>query len=351
VRVLHVIQELRTGGAERVVVSLARRVQAQGGVTAVAAAPGELDDELDVPRFDLPLVERRARRVPGAALAVFSTIRRFNPDVVHVHNPGIGVPAGLATLRGRRPPALVSVHGVPEDDYASAARLLRAGGLPVVACGPGVAAALGEHGVRVRATVVNGVAPAPARADRAAVAAELGLPADAPLLVAVGRLVPQKNHQLALAALEHVPGAALAILGEGALRPGLESHASRNGLAGRVALPGVRRDARAIMGAADAIVLPSRWEGLPLVALEALAAGRPVVATEVRGLRELLDDGRTALLVPADDPEALAAAIRRVLADDALARALGEAGLQEAGRYTEDAMVEAYLRLYEEVAR
>ncbi len=282
-------------------------------------------------------------------LAVRSAIRSFRPDVVHVHNPGIAVPAGLATLRGRRPPALVSVHGVPEDDYAAAARVLRIAGLPVVACGPGVARALGEHGVRVRATVVNGVAPAPPAADRAAVARELELPAEAPLLVAPGRLVEQKNHELALEALERVPGAALAILGEGPLRTGLEEHARRNGLAGRVALPGVRRDARAIMGAADAIVLPSRWEGLPLVALEALAAGRPIVATSVRGLRELLDDERTALLVP-EDAEALAAAIRRVLEHPDLARSLGDAGLQEAGRYSEDAMVDAYRRLYEEVA-
>ena len=345
-RVLHVIQELRTGGAERVVLSLARRSDA-----AIAAAPGELDDEAGVPRFELPLVERRARRVPGAALAVRSAIRSFRPDVVHVHNPGIAVPASLATWRGRRPPALVSVHGVPEDDYAAAARVLRIAGLPVVACGPGVAAALGEHGVRVRATIVNGVAPPPPAADRGAVARELGLPEDAPLLVSTGRLVEQKNHELALEALEQVPGAALAVLGEGPLRRDLQAHASRDGLAGRVSLPGVRRDARALMGAADAIVLPSRWEGLPLVALEALAAGRPIVATAVRGLRELLDDGRTALLVPPENPEALAAAIRRVLDDAELARLLGQAGLQEAGRYTEDAMVEAYQRLYEEVAR
>jgi glycosyltransferase involved in cell wall biosynthesis len=344
-RVLHVIQELRTGGAERVVLSLARR-----GDAAIAAAPGELDDEADVPRFELPLVERRLSRVPGAALAVKSAIRSFRPDVVHVHNPGVALPAGLATLRGRRPPALVSIHGVPEDDYASAARVLRIAGLPVVACGPGVAAALGEHGIRVRGTVVNGVSPAPPAADRGAVARELGLPEDAPLLVSTGRLVEQKNHALALEALEQVPGAALAVLGEGALRAQLEQQSARNGLAGRVALPGVRRDARAIMGAADAIVLPSRWEGLPLVALEALAAGRPIVATSVRGLRELLVDERTALVVD-EDPDAIAAAIRRVLEEPDLARSLGDAGLQEAARYSEDAMVDAYQRLYEEVAR
>jgi glycosyltransferase involved in cell wall biosynthesis len=71
----------------------------------------------------------------------------------------------------------------------------------------------------------------------------------------------------------------------------------------------------------------------------------------VRGTREALVDGRTALLVPADDPDALAAALTRVLGDEALAAALRRAGLQEASRYTEDAMVEAYGRLYEEIAR
>jgi glycosyltransferase involved in cell wall biosynthesis len=345
VRVLHVIQELRTGGAERVVLSLARH-----GDAAIAAAPGELDDEANVPRFELPLVERRASRIPGAVIAVRSAIRSFRPDVVHVHNPGVALPAGLATWRGRRPPALVSVHGVPEDDYATAARVLRMAGLPVVACGPGVEAALRQQGVDVRATVVNGVSPAPPAADRAAVAHELGLPPEAPRLVSTGRLVEQKDHELALEALERVPDAALAILGEGHLRTRLEEHARRDGLSGRVALPGVRRDARAIMGAADAIVLPSRWEGLPLVALEALAAGRPIVATEVRGLRELLDDERTALLVD-ENPDDLAAAIRRVLDDPALARSLGAAGLQEAARYSEDAMVDGYRRLYEELAQ
>jgi glycosyltransferase involved in cell wall biosynthesis len=346
VRVLHVIQELRTGGAERVVLSLARR-----GDSAIAAAPGELDDEAaGIRRFELPLVERRATRIPGATIAVISAIRSFRPDVVHVHNPGVALPAGLATWRGRRPPALVSVHGVPEDDYATAARVLRIAGLPVVACGPGVEAALKHHGVRVRATIVNGVSPAPPPSDRAAVMRELGLPADAPLLVSTGRLVEQKDHELALEALERVPGAALAVLGEGHLRSRLEEHASDDGLSGRVALPGVRRGAREIMGAADAIVLPSRWEGLPLVALEALAAGRPIVATEVRGLRELLENERTALLVD-EDADALAAAIRRVLDDPALARSLGEAGLQEASRYSEDAMVDGYRRLYEEIAQ
>ncbi len=135
---------------------------------------------------------------------------------------------------------------------------------------------------------------------------------------------------------------------------GRERHAleaAARPLDGRVVFTGTRRDARAITGAADVVVIPSESEGLPLAALEALAGGRPIVATAVRGLRDLLNDGRTALLVPPGDAEALAAAVRRVLDDPELARSLGEAGLQEASRYTENGMVASYLSLYAEVAR
>ena len=237
----------------------------------------------------------------------------------------------------------MSVHGVPDEDYEHTARALGYSGLPVIACGPGIAEGLAQTGLTVHATVPNGVGPAPEPADRGALGVE------GRLLVTVGRLTPAKNQGLAVQALAHVPGATLLIVGDGPERHALEAAARQ--LDGRVVFTGTRRDARAITGAADVVVIPSESEGLPLAALEALAAGRPIVATAVRGLRDLLDDGRTALLVPPGDPEALAAAVRRVLDDPALARSLGEAGLQEASRYTENGMVAAYLSLYAEAAR
>ena len=339
------IQELGTGGAERILVSAYRGAQAAGHDVFVAAAPGPLGAELDDEVFPLPLVRRRPTRLPAAALAIRRAVRRARPDVIHAYNPTMALAAGLVTRRGRRPPGLVNLQGVAESDWPATVRLVRVSGLAPVACGPGVAAALEEHGLPPLATVPNAVGPAPAPADRSALEREWG----SPLLLAVGRLVEQKNHALAIRALAEVPGATLVIAGGGPLLTELEGVAADAGVAGRVVLAGVRTDARALMGAADAVVLPSRWEGLPLTALEALASGTPLVATNVRGLRELLVDGENALLVP-EEPGALAAALRRVLEDPSLAARLSEAGRRVEGAGSDAALVERFLELYERLA-
>lgn len=350
-RILFVIQEMRTGGAERIVAALARGARRSGHGVAVAATRGPLADELDVPTFALPLLRRRPWLVPPAALQLRRVLAAWPAGLVHCHNPGMAALTSLATLRGRRPPALVSVHGVPDEDYRAAGRVLRLAGLPTVACGRGVEVALAEQGYPVLATIPNGIPPSPPAADRAALEAEWRLPPGGRLVVAAGRLVEAKNHQLAIRALSEVPDATLAVLGEGPLRTALEGEAEQAGVADRVVFAGLRHDAREIMGAADAVAIPSRVEGLPLVALEALAAGTPIVATDVRGLRELLTDGDTALLVPPDSAQGLASALRRVLGGDALARQLTEGGLRLAAEHTEERMVDGFLALYDRLLR
>jgi glycosyltransferase involved in cell wall biosynthesis len=140
--------------------------------------------------------------------------------------------------------------------------------------------------------------------------------------------------------------ATLVIVGEGPLRNELEDEARRAGVHDRVVFAGLRSDARALIGAADAIVVSSRSEGLPMVVLEALAAGTPVVATAVRGVREILEDEQNALLTPPDDPVRLAQAIQRVVSDERLAERLANTGRGLAGEHTEEAMVDAFLDLY-----
>ncbi len=348
-RILQVIQDLRPGGAERVALSLIEGAVAGGHTVAVAAAPGPWSTEFHCEQFELPLIERRPARIPGGALRLRRAVRRFAPDVVHAHNPGMGVIASLATLRGRRP-AMVSVHGVPEADYRATARVLGMAGIPVIACGPGVAAALGDHGLAVRATVVNGVSPPPVALLRTDVCEEFGLDPDRRLVVSVGRLVPQKRHDLTIAALATEPSVSLLIVGGGPLDGELAAQIHEIGAEGRMVLTGSRSDARSILGAADAAVLASDWEGLPLVALEAMAGGVPFVGTAVRGIRELVHDGVDALLAPPDDPSALAATLRRVLDDPDLAAQLQDAGQTVAARYSEAAMVNAFLALYDEMS-
>ncbi|TMK32237.1 MAG: glycosyltransferase family 4 protein [Actinobacteria bacterium] len=350
-RLLHVIQEMRTGGAERVVCSLTRGTRDAGHDVAVASSGGELLDGLDVQHFPLPLLRRRATAVPRAVVALERARGRWKPDLVHCHNPGMALVVSPVTLRGRRMPALVSVHGVPEADWPPTARILRLAGLPAVACGPGVGAALEEHGVDVRATILNGVPPAPPPTPRSEVERELGLQPGSPLVLAVGRLVDAKNHALAVRAIAAVPGASLVIAGDGPLRAQLEHDARSAGVGDRVVLAGLRSDARRLMGSADAVVFSSRAEGLPLAALEALASGTPVVAAGVRGLCELLTDGEDSLIVSPDDASALAAGIRTVLDDPALREHIGAGGRRVAARYSEDRMVSAYIDLYHEMAR
>jgi glycosyltransferase involved in cell wall biosynthesis len=346
VRILHVIQELRTGGAERIVVSLVRGAEAAGHEVAVASAPGALLEELDGRHFPLPLLRRRVWRVPGAAWTLRQALRAWRSDLVHCHNPGMALVTSAATGRGRRPPAIASVHGVPIEDWSATVRVLRVAGLPVVACGPNVEAALSGRQVRVLDTIWNGVAAAPPPADREALELEWRIPAGHRLIVAVGRLFPQKNHALAVRALAALPAATLAILGEGPLRSELEQEAAAAGVADRVVLAGVRTDAREIMGAADAVVMPSVWEGLSLTALEALAAGTPFVAADVPGLGDLVTHERDGLLVPGGDADTLAAALRRVLDDPELAARLGSGGKRLAAAHTEERMVEQFLELY-----
>lgn len=347
VRILHVVQELGPGGAEQILVTLAEAARTAGHEIAVAAAPGLLSARLDGVQFPLPMLHRRRWRVPGAAWTLRRTIHRWLPDVVQAYNPGMGMVTALATRRGVSPPAFVTVHGVPEEDYPRAARLLRWSGLPVVACGPGVTSGLQQAGCPVFRTIVNGVSPAPPPADRGALVAEWGLDPVRSLLVCVGRLAPAKNQRLAIQAMTSIPDAALVLIGDGPDRGRLAAEASRMGLAQRVVFAGYREDARALIGAADVVVIPSRSEGLPNAALEAVAAGRPLVATAVRGLRDLLTDDVDAILVPPDDPPALATALRRVLTEPGLGARLGQGGRRLAARYPVEAMVRGYLELYE----
>ncbi len=180
----------------------------------------------------------------------------------------------------------------------------------------------------------------------------LGLSADTPLLLTVARLTSQKGHDVLLAAapaiLARYPEACLACVGVGPELPKLAAQAQELGVGNAVRFLGHRDDVPALLAAADLFVLPSRFEGHPLAALEALAMGLPVVGTRVCGLDEAVISGETGLLVEPDQPEALAAAVIELLGAPERCRRMGQAGRRLVGeRYNARRMAWATMALYD----
>jgi glycogen(starch) synthase len=261
--------------------------------------------------------------------------QRVAPHVVVVASLG---PLDLfldMSVRSRPAPLVVTLHqDIPPRFLGPTAlpgRTLRAA-RSVVCCSASireeVCAAVPE--LRPRSSVIYHGVPLPP---------EPGPPPADPLrLLGIGRLLPFKGFDVALQAfrlvLDRVPRARFTLAGDGPERPALEQLATRLGVREAVDFLGWVHPARvpALMATATLVLMPSRWEGLPLVALEAQAAGRPVVASRAGGLPEALADGETGCLVPPDSPVDLAEAVTTLLSSpDALAR-MGRAARTRAGR-------------------
>jgi glycosyltransferase involved in cell wall biosynthesis len=185
---------------------------------------------------------------------------------------------------------------------------------------------------------------------------EYGIEPGSQIVGVVARLEPEKGHQTLLDAwplvLRHVPDAYLLIVGEGSRRDELEQRAQANRVAHRVVFTGRRDDVPAVTAALDVAVLPSHREAQGLSILEAMALSRPVVASDVGGIPEMIQDGVTGLLVPHDNPPALAAAIVRLLTNHALADTLARAAHDLVhDRFCIELMVRAVEEIYDQGAR
>lgn len=177
-------------------------------------------------------------------------------------------------------------------------------------------------------------------------------PRPGPLVGAVGRLERQKGFDVLIRALAEIEDGTLVVVGDGSERSALEALARAVGVADRVLWTGWRDDAPRYLQSFDVFALPSRFEGFPLVLLEALLARSAVVAADVGSVREVVFDGTTGLLVPPGDPAALADATRRLLADGELRGRLGEQGRRLVlERFTADHMTRAFESLYYEALR
>jgi glycosyltransferase involved in cell wall biosynthesis len=294
----------------------------------------------------------------GRELLAVPALRRAMRDaaIVHAHGLRAGTAAVLtrATVRpSRRVPLVVTWHnavlatGVAGRLLGLGERLVARGAGVNLGVSPDLVERIRALGGRdVRLAPVPPPQPVPAR-TREQVRAELGLASRRALVVCVARLHHQKGLDVLLDAATRLAGPPLVVIaGDGPLRPELQAGIRRT--QAPVRLLGRRADVADLLAAADLVVLPSRWEGSPLVLQEAMALGRPVVATDVGGVANLAGDG--ARLVPADDPGALAAAMTELLGDPQQRRELGVRATAVAATWPDERASAATIdRLYREL--
>ena len=369
-RVLHIITRLDVGGStENTLLSVTRMprdefVSSLVSGRTVEPPPGMAEElaRAEVPWIHLtrlrrpvhPLLDCLALRDLGRA------IRSLRPDLVHTHSSKAGFLGRLAARRARVPRIVHTPHGHVFHGYFAgpATRLFIA--LERIAA-PWTDRIITLSDAEAQDHLRRGIgAPAqfvtiPSGVDLAPVVTARPTPlvSGGPVVTAVARLVPVKGfHYLVDAApevLRRCPQARFLIVGDGEMRPVLEGRARAAGLTDRITFTGFREDVASVMAAADLVVLPSINEGMGRVLVMAMALGKPIVATRVGGVAELLGEGKAGILVPARDAGALAHAIYSLLLDRSRAQALGEAGRRRAPQYSAEAMLEALAALYRDV--
>jgi glycosyltransferase involved in cell wall biosynthesis len=304
----------------------------------------------------LPLGLTGARRIPGLA----RLLRAERPEVFHAHmsSPVACKWALAAAVLARVPSVLGTVQlggYVPPDRSAYwQLRALSRGVDRYLAVSREIAVELidrlGWPAEKIE-VVYNAV-----DVDRFAVDAppglrvELGASGARPLILTAARLDAQKGHRTLFEAIRHLPDAVFALAGEGPERTMLEELAARLGIADRVRFLGRREDVPQLLAACDVFTLPSLSEGSSLALLEAMAAGRPIVSSAIGGTDELIDDGRSGLLVAPGDAEALAAALRRLIEDPGMRETLAGHARERVERdLTRQAMAERITGIYAEL--
>jgi glycosyltransferase involved in cell wall biosynthesis len=310
----------------------------------------------------LPL-EGRGQRTDPEIERLRSWLRASRADLFHLH-AGVGWEGHTAIYAAREAgvPVIIRTEHLPDmilnlKDRASHRRLL--GAVDQLICvSTGAARSMRRAGVPPdKITVVhNGVPPAAEQPDLVHMQRELRLLAGSRLVLTVARFVEQKGHRFLLQAMPAILAACPEVqflwVGRGPLEEELKHEARQRGLESAVRFLGQRDEVAALLAASELVVLPSLFEGLPLVILEAMAAGRPVVATWASGTEEAVLDGKTGRLVPPRNPQALAAGVVEALTSPKLAASWGAAGRERwCHEFTAERMVRQTVAVYEDRLR
>jgi glycosyltransferase involved in cell wall biosynthesis/ribosomal protein S18 acetylase RimI-like enzyme len=370
VRVLHIVGDSRYGGVARIILGLGRIAKSDGWQVDVLATDATLQDvirQADLGVVDLDVIRRQIRPIwdLGGLLRLRRFLREQGYTLVHTHTSKAGFIGRLAAWMAGVPAIVHTVHGFAFHEQSPATVRLFYSGLERMAARwchrivsvshfhRGWALELGICSPAQIEAIPNGILPQgrneafEARALRRAV----GVDDKELFLLTVGRLVPDKglaNLIQAAAILRRGERKfRMIIAGDGPGRADLENLVKKSGVSDVVTFLGFREDVEELLAASDLVVMPSLREGLSISLLEAMAAGKPIVATSIGSHRELASQAEMARLVPPSDPKGLAIAILQLASDPARMAQLG-AGARALfeSRYTEERMLNEYRRLY-----
>jgi glycosyltransferase involved in cell wall biosynthesis len=355
-RILLLVTLAEVGGAQTYLTLLVPALVEEFDVVVAAWGPGPLREAVEAAgaRY-LPLRHvRRSVSVRHDTLGLIELVRlcrRVRPDILHANSSKAGILGRLAARIAGVPVRIFTVHGWAFAQYHGLASMLylwldRAV-RPLTTNFICVSEQTRNAGIAMRTCSSDRTVVIPNAVDVSS-ASRAALTGDPPRVISVGRLKEPKDFGRLVHALAEadVPYRA-AIVGDGPDRRVIEDAVRKTGSADRIELLGERGDVAAQLATSDVFVLSSRSEGMPVSVLEAMAAGLPVIASAVGGVPELVADDETGLLVPADDSTALAVALRRLLTDAGLRRAMGAAGRARAHeRFDLPRFRAAHLQLY-----
>lgn len=363
-RVMMVLRAER-GGEYRHVKRLCAELPAHGYELAVCGPHGEQEDELGVPVYNVD-IKRPIDPVGDlrAAAGVAAAIRDFKPDLVHAHGSKGGTLARIARLAHPRTPVVYTPHQFgfvnyfPSERQRKAYRAIERALLPLTSrflavCEDEADAAASIGGGRRARVVHNGIEPL--ELDGREVPPEAArMASGGPLIVAVAELHIRKGVISLIDAMPEVlkshPTASLAIAGEGTERDALEARIFDLGLTDSVVLLGEVHGVEGLLSAADLYVNPAWAEAFPYAVIEAMSVGLPIVATDVGGTREAIENMVTGRLIDPGSPEQLAEAISGCLSDAELARKLGaQARDRMMSEFTLTTMIAGTVAVYREL--
>jgi sugar transferase (PEP-CTERM/EpsH1 system associated) len=361
-KIIHIVNSLECGGLEQLVLQLVKKLNKDGIPSEIIClnGAGELSEEARDAGITLLEMGKKPGFEPKLILRLAKVLKQSNADIVHTHNFAPLIYGSLAArLAGK--PCMNTRHGRTADKIWSLIWMLNSFVVPVSTDTKNYLIKSNRIDPDKIRIIYNGVdltrySMNDADENRKTLRTKMNIPESSFVLLSVGRLSAEKDHETLLKAFRKLRrkkmDAFLLIAGDGALKPHLEKTAIDFGVADRVRFLGFRNDVVQLLNSCDVFVLSSYREGLSLSILEAMACGKPIIATKIGGTPEAVIDDQTGYLVPCGFPERIEVAVQKLYINQTKALEMGQASRRKVEEcFSLTSMVNEYRKLYLEIVK